>query len=76
MAVLFVIGNVAMLPDSIFAGGTTIAATLANNFAEADGLLRHVLFALGLVLLVMSFIVQLFAQSCLTATAAARGEER
>ena len=74
MAVRFVIGNVSMLPDSLYAGGTTIAATLANNFAEADGILRAVLFALGLVLLTMSLGVQVLAQYYLVLTSAKRGE--
>lgn len=65
MAVLFVIGNVIHLPGSVYDSGTTIAATLANNFSEADGLMRSVLFALGLVLLALSFIVQYAARKCL-----------
>ncbi len=75
MAVLFVIGNRMELPDSIFAGGTTISATLANNFAEADGLQRSALFALGLILLAMSFGIQVLAQYYLHATGAKRGEK-
>ncbi len=62
MAVLFIVGNVIQMPTSIFDSGTTIAATLANNFSEADGLFRSVLFALGLILLILSFGVQVFAQ--------------
>ena len=57
-------------------GATTIASTLANNFPEADGLQRSALFALGLVLLVMSFSIQILAQYYLHATSAKRGEER
>lgn len=76
MAVLFVIGNVTMVPDSIFASATTIPATLAGNFAEADGLFRSVLFALGLILLILSFGVQIFAQYYLIATGRKRGETR
>lgn len=63
MAVLFVIGNVIQIPTSIFASGTTISATLANNFAEADGLMRSVLFALALVLLALSLLVQITVQA-------------
>ncbi len=74
MAVLFVIGNIPALPDSVFAGGTTIAATLANSFAEADGLLRSSLFALALILLVMSFAIQVAAQGYLVAAAKYQGE--
>ncbi len=74
MAVLFVIGNLVELPENLYAGGTTIAATLANNFAEADGILRSVLFALGLILLLLSLGVQIFAQYYLALTGAKRGE--
>ncbi|MGL4943043.1 MAG: phosphate ABC transporter permease subunit PstC [Thermoguttaceae bacterium] len=63
MAVMFVIGNVVAVPTTIFASGTTIAATLANNFAEADGLMRSVLFTLGLVLLALALLVQIAAQT-------------
>ena len=62
MAVLFVVGNISRMPTGIFDGGTTIAATLANYFAEADGLLKSVLFALGVILLAGSFGLQILAQ--------------
>lgn len=75
MAVLFVIGNLMIMPDNIFASSTTISATLANNFAEADGLQRSALFALGLILLIMSFAIQIVAQYYLHATGAKRGEK-
>lgn len=76
MAVLFVIGNLTEIPGGIFDAGTTIAATLANNFTEAQGLQQSVLFALGLILLSLSFAIQIFAQSYLAKTSAKRGEER
>lgn len=76
MAVMFVIGNLTEVPAAIFDSGTTIAATLANNFAEANGLERSALFALGLVLLAMSFAIQVFAQYYLHLTSAKRGESR
>lgn len=58
MAVTFVIGNAHKLSWSIFAPGNSIASTLANEFAEAESAL-HVssLFALGLILFVITFIV-------------------
>lgn len=74
MAVLFVIGNMMEVPAGLFSGGTTIAATLANNFAEADGLQKSALFALGMLLLIMSFGIQVTAQYYLRKTSAARGE--
>lgn len=58
MAVTFVIGNAQQLSWSLFAPGNSIASTLANEFAEAATPL-HVssLFALGLILFVITFIV-------------------
>jgi len=58
MAVTFVIGNANRINGSLFAPGTSIAATLANEFGEADpGLHIASLFELGLVLFVITFIV-------------------
>lgn len=62
MAVLFIIGNTPRLSLSLFESGTTISATLANNFAEADGLFKSVLFEMGLVLLLITFLIQVAAQ--------------
>ena len=58
MAVTFVIGNAHKLSWSLFAPGNSIASTLANEFAEAESTL-HVssLFALGLILFVITFVV-------------------
>lgn len=58
MAVTFVIGNANRIVGSLFSPGTSIASTLANEFGEADpGLHIASLFALGLILFVLSFIV-------------------
>ncbi len=62
MALLYVIGNAPEVSKSLFAPGTTIAATLANNFAEADGLFKSSLFELGLILLIITFLIQVAAQ--------------
>ncbi len=75
MAVLFVIGNVPALPESVLDCGTTISTTLANNFAEADGTMRSVLFALGMILLGISFTVQILSQYYLNLTSRNRGEK-
>lgn len=58
MAVTFVIGNAQQLSWSLFAPGNSIASTLANEFAEASSTF-HVssLFALGLILFVITFLV-------------------
>jgi phosphate transport system permease protein len=58
MAVTFVIGNAHHLSTSLLAPGTTISATLANEFTEADGeIYTASLIGLGLVLFVLTFFV-------------------
>ncbi len=58
MAVTFVIGNANRITGSLFAPGNSIASVLANEFGEASpGLHVSSLFALGLVLFVITFIV-------------------
>jgi phosphate transport system permease protein len=58
MAVTFVIGNAHRISPSILAPGTTISATIANEFTEAvDDLYTSALIALGLILFVITFIV-------------------
>lgn len=76
MAVLFVIGNLMDMPAGLFSGGTTIAATLAANFAESEGLQQSALFALGLILMCMCLAIQIIAQYYLKLTSARRGEAR
>ena len=58
MAVTFVIGNAHRVSASLLAPGTTISATLANEFTEAVGdLYAPALIELGLILFVITFIV-------------------
>jgi phosphate transport system permease protein len=58
MAVTFVIGNAHKISASLIAPGTTISATIANEFTEAVGdLYTSSLIALGLILFVITFIV-------------------
>jgi phosphate transport system permease protein len=63
MAVTFVIGNAHRISASILAPGTTISATIANEFTEAVGdIYTSALFALGLILFVITFIVLAIAR--------------
>ena len=58
MAVTFVIGNAHKISASILSPGTTISASIANEFTEAVGdLYTSSLIALGLILFVITFIV-------------------
>ncbi|MFA6715732.1 MAG: phosphate ABC transporter permease subunit PstC [Victivallales bacterium] len=75
MAVLFVVGNIQAVPRSLLSSGTTIAATLANNFSEAEGILKSVLFELGLILLLISLAIQIVAQLWLNRVRKQMGEK-
>jgi len=58
MAVTFVVGNAHRISTSLIAPGTTIAASIANEFTEAVGdLYTSSLMALGLILFVLTFTV-------------------
>lgn len=63
MAVTFVIGNAHRISFSLFAPGNTIASTLANEFSEAtEPIYVSSLVALGLVLYLVTFLVQVVSQ--------------
>jgi phosphate transport system permease protein len=58
MAVTFVIGNAHRIGASILAPGTTISASIANEFTEAvEDLYTSSLISLGLILFIITFIV-------------------
>ena len=68
MAVTFVIGNAHRIKESLFAPGTTISATIANEFAEATSpLYTSALIELGLILFFITFVVLACAQLSLRA---------
>jgi phosphate transport system permease protein len=63
MAVTFVIGNAHKISASLLHPGTTISASIANEFTEAVGdLYTSSLIALGLILFVITFIVLAIAR--------------
>ncbi|MBI1397243.1 MAG: phosphate ABC transporter permease subunit PstC [Betaproteobacteria bacterium] len=58
MAVTFVIGNAHRISMSLLAPGTTISATIANEFTEADGdLYTSSLILLGLLLFLITMTI-------------------
>lgn len=74
MAVTFVIGNAHKITPSLLAPGTTISATIANEFTEAVGdLYTSSLIALGLILFVITFIVLAIARYMLARIARRSG---
>ena len=64
IAVTIVIGNAADIGDTIFSQGYTLAAVIANEFGEAasDPIHRAALIAAGLVLFVLTLIVNAIAR--------------
>ncbi len=75
MAVTFVIGNAHRLSASILAPGTTISATIANEFTEAtEEIYTSSLIALGLILFIITFIVLALARLLLMRLEKAAGK--
>jgi phosphate transport system permease protein len=69
MAVTMVIGNNPKIAASLFAPGYTIAAVIANEFTEATGnLYLSALIELGLVLFLMTFILNGLARILIVLT--------
>ncbi|MFZ9958431.1 MAG: phosphate ABC transporter permease subunit PstC [Burkholderiaceae bacterium] len=73
MAVTFVIGNSQRIGTSLFSPGSSIASTLANEFGEAADFHLSTLFALGLLLFLITFIVLAFAKILILRTERAKG---
>ena len=74
MAVTFVLGNAHQLSASLLLPGNSIAATLANEFTEADSdIYLSSLIALGFLLFVVTFIVLAIAKYMLMQLAKRQG---
>jgi phosphate transport system permease protein len=74
MAVTMVIGNDPKIKASLFAPGYTIAAVIANEFTEATGdLYLNSLIELGLVLFLITFILNGLARLLIVATSRGGG---
>jgi len=74
MAVTFVIGNAYNISTSLLEPGTSIASSIANEFAEAiDPLHKSALLALGFVLFVITFVVLALARLMLRQLARREG---
>ena len=71
MAVTMVIGNTPQIAASLFAPGYTLASVIANEFAEASDVCVQSLFEIGLVLFVVTILVNLLAQLVLKTFAGA-----
>jgi phosphate transport system permease protein len=77
MAVTMVIGNTPKIAASLFAPGYSIAAVIANEFTEATGdLYLQSLVELGLVLFLITFILNGLARILILATQSRGSEAR
>jgi phosphate ABC transporter permease protein PstC len=73
IAVVLVIGDAPVIGHHIFNQGYTLAAVIANEFGEATGIHTSALFAAGLVLFVLTLIVNMIARWFVTRGAGGRG---
>jgi len=62
MAVTMIIGNAFNFSFSLLAPGNTIAAMLANQFGEAAGIQVSALMYAALILMILTFAVNIFAK--------------
>jgi phosphate transport system permease protein len=77
MAVTFVVGNAHRISGSLLAPGTTISASIANEFTEAVGELHtSSLIALGLVLFVITITIISAARLLIMRLEAGAGRSR
>jgi phosphate transport system permease protein len=74
MAVTMVIGNTPRISASLLSPGYSIAAVIANEFAEANGdLYISSLIFLGLVLFALTIVINAIARILIVATARKAG---
>ena len=62
MAVTMLIGNANVIPDGFFSTGNTMASVIANQFGEAEGLKLSALIAIGLLLFVLTGVINAFGK--------------
>lgn len=63
MTVTMLIGNTNQLPDSITATGNSMASIIANQFGEADGLRLSSLIAIGLILFILTALINFLGKA-------------
>ena len=62
MAVTMLIGNTNNVPLSLGDTGNTMASIIANQFGEADGIKLSSLIAIGLLLFLITAIINMIAK--------------
>lgn len=62
MTVTMLIGNTNQIPDTLRTTGNTMASIIANQFGEADGLKLSSLIAIGLLLFLITAIINIIGK--------------
>lgn len=62
MTVTMLIGNTNNIPDSITSTGNSMASIIANQFGEADGLRLSSLIAIGLLLFLITAVINMIGK--------------
>lgn len=62
MTVTMLIGNTNQMPQSLVATGNTMASIIANQFGEADGLKLSSLFAIALLLFLITAVINVIGR--------------
>lgn len=75
IAVTILIGDAPQLGKQLFGQGYSLAAVIANEFGEAQGVHRSALFAAGLVLFVLTLLVNAIARVFVLRAARAQGQK-
>jgi phosphate ABC transporter permease protein PstC len=76
IAVTILIGDAPQLGSHLFGQGYSLAAVIANEFGEAQGLHRSALFAAGLVLFVLTLLVNGVARALVLRASRTDGAQR
>jgi phosphate ABC transporter permease protein PstC len=63
IAIVLLIGDAPVIGHHLFSQGYSLAAVIANEFGEATGIHRSALFAAGLVLFVLTLVVNIIARA-------------
>jgi phosphate ABC transporter permease protein PstC len=75
IAVTILIGDAPQLGKQLFGQGYSLAAVIANEFGEAQGVHRSALFAAGLVLFVLTLLVNAVARVFVLRAARSQGHK-
>ena len=62
MTVTMLIGNTKQMPDTLRTTGNTMASIIANQFGEADGLKLSSLIAIGLLLFLITAVINMIGK--------------